>query len=111
MKRASLVVFLALVWACHHHPPTSIAAADSDRIAQDAARLAELRKKLDAGNLSCDDTCKLATEGCEITRSTCALAERNRDQEDFQQRCASANDDCASFNSACAHCAADAGAR
>ena len=102
MKRLALVAALALSsLACPKASPTNLAGTDDEQMDGFTSQLEELRSRQD---LKCDSWCSLKTKACGLSKSTCDLAGRQTDREDFQKRCVASQEDCAKFIEGCASC-------
>lgn len=90
-----------LLAGCPKNPDTTVSGTDEEKLDQYAARLEELRIRMQAEAPPCDEVCSMAREVCEIAGQVCDIATR---LERAQQRCVTANEDCARFNDSCASC-------
>lgn len=93
-----------LLFGCPKAAPATVAGSDDDLLDTYSSRLEELKARVGASDLSCDDRCKVALEGCELARQICDISARNPDRADVQRRCAGAQEDCSHFNDGCARC-------
>jgi hypothetical protein len=101
------VVPLALLssftlFTCAKRAPPSVAGSDEEMLDRYAARLEELRVKLQAENPGCAEKCSMTREVCDLSMKICEIAERQ--PERLQARCVSAREECASFGDACTSC-------
>ena len=102
MKRLLLVCALALpALACPKAVPENLAGSDDEQMDTNAAKLEELRTR---EGLTCDEWCSLRDKVCAISKSSCEIAGRHADREEFQKRCVTSQEDCAKFNESCGSC-------
>ena len=102
MKRFALVTALALAsLACPKSAPSTVAGTDDEQMDGFTSQLEELRSRTD---LKCDNWCSLKDKACGLSKSSCDLAGRHADREDFQKRCIASQEDCAKFVEGCASC-------
>lgn len=103
MTRLLLSLALSsLLLACPKAAPTStLQGSDDEKMDMLAAQLEELRTKTD---LSCDETCSLKAKVCGLSTTACEVAGRHADRTDYQQRCVTAQEECARFNEGCSAC-------
>jgi hypothetical protein len=103
MKRLLLVCAFALTaLACPKAAPANVAGTDDEQMDVFASQLEELRTRQD---LKCDEWCSLKDKACGLSKSSCDIAGRHSDREDFQKRCVASQEDCAKFIEGCASCA------
>lgn len=97
-----LAVLVVLLAGCPKSvPATTVAGGDDEQMDQYSSRLEELRTKT---GLKCDDYCIWKTKACSLSVNMCAVAQKANDRADFQQKCVSAQEECARFNEGCASC-------
>ena len=102
MKRLVLVAALALFsLACPKSTGSTVAGTDDEQMDGFTSHLEELRSRQD---LSCDNWCSLKEKACGLSKSTCEMAGKHSDRDDFQRRCVSSQEDCAKFIEGCAGC-------
>ncbi len=102
MKRLALIAALALLsLACPKSNPSNLAGNDDELMDTNASQLEELRSRQD---LSCTNWCSLKDKACGLSKSSCDVAGRHTDRDDFQKRCVASQEDCAKFIEGCAGC-------
>ena len=103
MKRLALVAALACVtFSCVKVTASTVTGTDDEQMDMFASQLEELRTRQD---LKCDEWCKLKDKACGYSKSSCEIAARHTDRDDFQKRCVTSQEDCAKFIEGCASCA------
>jgi hypothetical protein len=98
------LLLAAPLLGCPRAVPPTVAGSDDDLLDGYSARLEELRSRVEASELPCEDRCKVALDGCALARQTCDIASRTNDRPDVQRRCAGAQEACSHFNDGCARC-------
>ncbi len=103
MTRLLLPLALSsLLLACPKAAPVStLQGSDDEKMDTIAAQLEELATKTD---LACGETCSIKTKVCGLSATACDVAGRHADRNDYQQRCITAQEECARFNEACSAC-------
>ncbi len=102
MKRFFLLLAIALGFlACPKETPTNLAGTDDEQMDTFASQLEELRSRQ---VLKCDEWCSLKDKGCGLSKTSCEIAAKHADRDDFQKRCVASQEDCAKFIEGCASC-------
>lgn len=102
MKRLFLLTAITLGFlACPKETPSNLAGTDDEQMDSLASQLEELRSRQD---LKCDEWCKLKDKACGYSKSSCEIASRHTDRDDFQKHCVTSQEDCAKFIEGCASC-------
>lgn len=93
----------ALLLACPKSTvgTSTLGGSDDEKMDAIAAQLEELRTRTET---SCSETCSLKSRVCSLSETACDVAGRHADRTDFQQRCVTAQEECAKFNEACSSC-------
>lgn len=97
---AAAFVSLAL-FACPKSTGTTVLGSDDEQMDRYAAQLEEIRTR---GEVTCADACSLKAKVCDLSQAACAIAAKATDRDDFQKKCVTAHEDCASFSEKCAAC-------
>lgn len=79
----------------------NLGGTDDQKMDMIAAQLEELRTRT---GTECSETCSLKTKVCNLSETACEIAGRNTDRSEYQQRCVTAQEECAKFNEACSAC-------
>ena len=95
---AASVLFLACP---KNDPGPNLGGTDDQKMDMLAAQLEEYRTKNDA---PCDETCSIKVKVCNLSSTVCEIAGRTTDRTEYQQRCVTAQEECARFNEACSTC-------
>jgi hypothetical protein len=77
---------------------------DDARVDHYAARLEELRARVQAQEPSCSEWRSLARDVCDLSQRTCEISGRHPDRPDLESRCIAAQEECARFNDSAAAC-------
>jgi hypothetical protein len=102
MNRLALALVLsAFCLACPKSTGTNVAGTDDEQMDSFTAQLDELHSRQDLG---CGNWCSLKDKACGLSKSTCDMAGKHNDREDFQKRCVASQEDCAKFTEGCASC-------
>jgi hypothetical protein len=99
-----LCVAAALLFACPRSTGSNVAGTADEQMDLYASQLEELRTRATATDMACGDWCSLKTKVCSLRDRTCDLASSAQTRDDFQQRCTTAQEDCARFNDSCTSC-------
>jgi hypothetical protein len=103
MRSLVTVGLLSLVlFACPKSTGNTVLGSDDEQMDRYAAQLEEIRTR---GEVTCADACSLKAKVCDISNSACAIATKASDRDDFQKKCITAQEECASFGEKCAACA------
>ena len=98
-----LLASLALA-GCAKNVDTRVAGDDDAAIDSASARLEELQARAQQDDLTCADTCDLATRTCGVAEELCSLVDRHPDRDDLPPRCAQGREQCSSAKDGCARC-------
>ncbi|GMU61607.1 MAG: hypothetical protein IT380_11695 [Myxococcales bacterium] len=102
MRTALAAGLLSLcLFACPKGPTTTVMGSDDEQMDRYASQLEEIRTR---GEVDCKDACSLKGKVCDISSAACAIAGKNADRDDFQKKCVTSQEDCASFNEKCSTC-------
>jgi hypothetical protein len=82
-------------------PAVNLGGSDDQKMDMIAAQLEELRTKTDT---ECSETCSNKNKVCNLSETACEIAGRATDRSEYQQRCVTAQEECAKFNEACSAC-------
>lgn len=89
------------LFACPKSTGTTVMGSDDEQMDRYAAQLEEIRTR---GEVTCTDACSLKGKVCDISKAACAIASKVADRDDFQKKCVTSQEDCASFSEKCAAC-------
>lgn len=98
---AAAMLSLALFACPKEAPSVNLGGSDSEKMDTIASKLEEYRTR---SELTCDQTCDLKKSVCSLSGTACDIAVKNADNNDFQQRCVTAQEDCAKFSESCGSC-------
>jgi hypothetical protein len=103
MRSLLAAAFVSVVLlACPRSSGSTVMGSDDEQMDRDSAQLEELRSR---GDVTCADACAVKARACDVSKSTCAIAAKAPERDDFQKKCVMAQEDCASFSEKCAGCA------
>jgi hypothetical protein len=89
------------LFACPKASTSTVMGSDDEQMDRYASQLEEIRTR---GEVSCPDACSLKSKVCDISTSACAIASKAADRDDFQKKCVTSQEDCASFSEKCSSC-------
>jgi len=103
MNRLLLAVALSLsLFACPKEAPSvNLGGSDSEKMDTIASKLEEYRTR---SELTCDQTCDVKKNVCQLSDTACEIAGKYADNNDFQKRCIGSQEDCAKFSENCGSC-------
>lgn len=87
--------------ACPKSTTGTVMGSDDEQMDRYASQLEEIRTR---GEVSCQDACSLKKKVCDLSEAACAIAGKAADRDDFQKKCVTAQEDCASFSEKCSSC-------
>lgn len=97
---AAALLCLAL-FACPKAVPTTVMGSDDESMDRYAAQLEEFRTREEP---SCGEVCGIKSKVCDISQAVCGIASKSTERDDFQRKCITAQEDCATFSEKCAGC-------
>jgi len=97
-----LAAGLFVLGACPKRVPSTVSGSDDEQVDRYAAKLEELKER--APTEMCPNWCPVSRTACEAAHRTCEIAGRHTDRTDLQDKCASANEDCAQYTDRCHTC-------
>ncbi|MHB8872812.1 MAG: hypothetical protein ACYC8T_03915 [Myxococcaceae bacterium] len=97
-------VALCLSLGCPKAQPKGVTGTDDEQMDQLSAQLEELRSRVQAAEPKCDEWCSMSGKVRDISTSMCAIAGRNKERAELQQKCVSSQEDVARFNDSCSSC-------
>jgi hypothetical protein len=89
------------LFACPKATTGTVMGSDDEQMDRYASQLEEIRTR---GEVSCDEACPLKKKVCDISEATCAIANKAADRDDFQKKCVTSQEDCASLSEKCSGC-------
>lgn len=103
MNRLALVLASSfMLFACPKSASgPQLAGSDGEKMDTIASQLEEYRTRTGG---ECSETCSIKNKVCGLSETACEIAGRNADRNEYQQRCVSAQEDCARFNESCSTC-------
>ncbi len=100
-----LAALAALSMGCPKAAPKTVTGSDDEQADQLTANLEELRTRPQASEPKCDEWCSLSKKVADLSSSLCAIAGRNKERAELQQKCVTSQEDVAHFNDKCSSCA------
>lgn len=97
----ALAATLALSACPKSAPSAQLSGSDGEKMDMIASQLEEYRTRTGG---DCSETCSLKKKVCELSDTGCEIAGKNADRNDWQQRCVSAQEECARYSESCSTC-------